>query len=68
MKNIAAYALLVLGGNSEPTVDDVARLLNEAGAPHDIKELETLIQCLAGRPFHEIVTVGLENMAQKNAP
>lgn len=35
MKHVAAYALLVLGGNPVPEPDQVAALLKEAGVTAD---------------------------------
>ena len=32
MKHIAAFALLVLGGNAAPTAADVEKVLKDAGA------------------------------------
>jgi ribosomal protein L12E/L44/L45/RPP1/RPP2 len=35
MKYVAAYALLVLGGKSEPSVADIEKVLKEAGIKSD---------------------------------
>ena len=43
MKHIAAYALLVLGGKSDPSAADVEKVLKEAGAKADSNQIDTLI-------------------------
>lgn len=58
MKYIAAYALLVLGGNAAPKAADVEKVLKEAGIKSDAEHVERLISNLAGKPFHELVKNG----------
>merc|ERR1712195_132622 len=43
MKHIAAYCLLVLGGNKAPTADDVSKLLKDCGATADADNLKTFM-------------------------
>lgn len=59
MKHIAAYALLVLGGNAEPSAADVEKVLKEAGAKADADKVKALIEALKGKKFHELVGEGL---------
>jgi large subunit ribosomal protein LP2 len=59
MKHVAAYALLVLGGNNEPSAEDVNKVLKEAGTKADEAAVAKLISALKGKAFHEIVTSGL---------
>lgn len=58
MKYIAAYALLVLGGNASPKAADVEKVLKEAGIKSEAEHVEKLITALAGKPFHELVASG----------
>lgn len=58
MKYIAAYALLVLGGNAEPSAADVEKVLKEAGIKAEADHLERLVSALKGKPFHELVSSG----------
>ena len=60
MKHIAAYALLVLGGNESPSAADVEKLLKEAGVKADSEEIETMLSKFGGKQFHELVSGGLE--------
>jgi large subunit ribosomal protein LP2 len=63
MKYIAAYALLVLGGKTEPAVADVEKVLKEAGIKADTDHAERLVSALKGRPFHELVSAGKAKMS-----
>ena len=54
MKHIAAYALCVLGGKAEPSVEDVKKVLSEAGAKVDDEQLNKLIEELKGKSLHEV--------------
>jgi len=58
MKYIAAYALLVLGGNAAPKAADVEKVLKEAGIKSEADHVERVITALAGKPFHELVKNG----------
>lgn len=63
MKYIAAYALLVLGGNATPKAADVEKVLKEAGIKSEAEHIERLITALAGKPFHELVQAGNAKLA-----
>ena len=63
MKYIAAYALLVLGGNAEPKAADVEKVLKEAGIKSEAEHVERLITALKGKTFHEAVAAGLAKFA-----
>lgn len=43
MKHIAAYLLLVLGGNASPSVEDVTSVISACGGEADSAQIETLI-------------------------
>ena len=63
MKHIAAFALLVLGGNENPSAADVEKVLKEAGVKADSEKIEAMISAFNGRNFHEMVAGGLAKMA-----
>lgn len=63
MKYIAAYALLVLGGKSDPTTADIEKVLKEAGIKADNEHSERLITALKGKAFHELVESGKKKMS-----
>jgi large subunit ribosomal protein LP2 len=58
MRHIAAYAMLVLGGNEEPTAADIAKVLKEAGVAADEDKSNALCEALKGKPFHTLVEEG----------
>jgi large subunit ribosomal protein LP2 len=63
MKYIAAYALLVLGGNATPSAADVEKVLKEAGIKSESEHVERLVSALAGKTFHELVASGSAKLA-----
>ena len=63
MKYIAAYALVVLGGNSAPKAADVEKVLKEAGIKSEADKVEKVITSLAGKPFHELVKSGTAKLS-----
>ena len=63
MKYIAAYALLVLGGNAQPKAADVEKVLKEAGIKSEADHVERLIKALEGKTFHELVKSGTAKLS-----
>ena len=43
MKLLAAYLLLVLGGNATPTAEDVTKVVTSVGGEVDEEQLNTLL-------------------------
>ncbi|KAJ8613944.1 hypothetical protein CTAYLR_008782 [Chrysophaeum taylorii] len=62
MKHVAAYALLVLGGTEQPTVDDLKRVLSACDGEADEAQLEKLVADLSEKNFAELVDSGLEKI------
>ena len=60
MKHIAAFALLVLGGNASPSAADVEKVLTAAGVKADSGKVAALVESLSGKNFHEVVAEGLK--------
>ena len=67
MKHIAAFALLVLGGNEQPTAADVEKVLKDSGVKADSEKIATMIAAFNGRNFHQMVEQGLAKMATMGA-
>ena len=63
MKHLAAFALLVLGGNENPKKADVEKLLKAAGVAADSEKIEAMLKAFEGKKFNEAVTEGLAKMA-----
>ena len=63
MKHIAAFALLVLGGNENPTAADVEKLLKDSGVKADSEKIEKMVAAFEGKKFNEMVAGGLAKLA-----
>jgi len=55
---LAAYMLLVAGGNATPSAADVKALLSTAGIVVDEERLTTLLGELSGKSIEELVAAG----------
>jgi ribosomal protein L12E/L44/L45/RPP1/RPP2 len=64
MKEMAAYLMLVLGGNTSPTADDVTTALSTVGVEPDSEQLGKLISELEGKDLDEVLASG-ETMLAK---
>ncbi len=58
MKAIAAYVLLILGGNATPSAEEVASLIGTAGGEADTDKIATLLADLEGKDIHELLAKG----------
>ena len=58
MKHIAAYLLLVLGGNESPSAEDVQKALSSVGVEVDDSVLSKLIADLDGKSLSELLEEG----------
>ena len=58
MRHLAAYILLVVGGNLSPSAEEVALLLDSAGIAVDPERLSHLIVELKGKGLEELVALG----------
>merc|ERR1719362_2658447 len=63
MKHLAAYCLLVLGGNSSPSKKDVQDLLKSSGVEADDESLTTMINKLEGKSIPELIAEGNKSLA-----
>ena len=68
MKHLAAYCLLILGGNNHPTVDDVEKLLKAAGVKSDPESLATCIEQVGKAEVHEHIANGMKKMTAASGP
>lgn len=64
MKHMAAYLMLVLGGNDAPTADDVTKVLSSVGVEADADQLNKLISELEGKDLSEVLESGTELLAK----
>ncbi|KAI3905003.1 hypothetical protein MKW92_014991 [Papaver armeniacum] len=64
MKVIAAYLLAVLGGNKEPTAEDIKDILGSVGAADDADDkIELLFSQVKGKDLTELIARGREKFA-----
>lgn len=58
MRHLATYLLLVAGGNTSPTADDVSNALSEVGVEVDTERLNILIAEMSGKDLEELIAAG----------
>ncbi|MCJ1419793.1 60S acidic ribosomal protein P2 [Xylographa parallela] len=63
MKHLAAYLLLGLGGNTEPSAEDIKGVLESVGIDADEDRLEKLIGELKGKDLQELIAEGSSKLA-----
>jgi large subunit ribosomal protein LP2 len=63
MRNVAAYLLLTLGGNANPTAEDIKGLLGSVGIETDNERVEKLISELSGKNIDEVIAKGVGKLA-----
>ncbi|KAL4908577.1 60s acidic ribosomal protein-domain-containing protein [Aspergillus multicolor] len=68
MKHLAAYLLLTLGGNTEPSANDIKEVLASVGIEADEDRLAHLLTELQGRDFDELITEGTAKLATVGGP
>jgi len=64
MKHVAAYLLLVLGGNDSPSADDVSKALSSVGVEVDQERLDALMKDLEGKDLNELMESGTAMLAK----
>ena len=64
MRHLAAYLLLVSGGNATPSAEDVKTLLGEAGIEVNEERLTQLLGDLEGKDLAEIIAEGKEKLVK----
>ena len=63
MKHLAAYLLLVLGGNESPSADDVTNALATVGIETDPEAMDRLLVDLEGKDIDSLIASGSKLMA-----
>ena len=63
MKYIAAYLLLVLGGNKTPSADDVKGVLSSVGVEAEEDKLTKLLGDLKDKNIDEVLESGLQKLS-----
>ncbi|KAL4735689.1 hypothetical protein BDV11DRAFT_195501 [Aspergillus similis] len=63
MKHLAAYLLITLGGNIDPSADDIREVLASVGIDADEDRLAQLLNNLRGTDIHELIAEGTSKLA-----
>jgi len=63
MKYLAAYLLLVQGGNASPSASDITSLLESVGSEVDASRLSGLLAELEGKSVEELIAEGNTKLA-----
>jgi len=58
MKVLAAYLLLVLGGNKNPTAADIRKVLESVSVTADDERIESLLTEMKGKKVEEVIAAG----------
>ena len=62
MQEVAAYCLLVLGGNDSPSADDIKGVLTAAGAEPSDDSISALVGDLEGKSINDLLAAGMEKV------
>ncbi|KAF4660047.1 60S acidic ribosomal protein [Perkinsus olseni] len=62
MKYVAAYLMAVLGGNDEPTEEDVKNILSSVDAECDDEMLAKFFAQVKGKNVQEMIATGLTKL------
>ncbi|PON83152.1 hypothetical protein TorRG33x02_211260 [Trema orientale] len=63
MKVVAAYLLALLGGNPNPSADDIKHILGSVGAEADEDKIKLLLSSVEGKDISELIAAGREKLA-----
>ena len=63
MKHLAAYLLLKLGGNAEPTKEDITQALSAVGVQVDTARLDQMMSDLQGKDLDAVLAEGKDMLA-----
>jgi ribosomal protein L12E/L44/L45/RPP1/RPP2 len=62
MQEAAAYILLVLGGNSTPSADDVKKVITATGAEANDESIATLVGDMEEKSVNDLFSEGMEKL------
>ncbi|KAG6501030.1 60S acidic ribosomal protein P2B-like [Zingiber officinale] len=63
MKIVAAYLLAVLGGNPNPSANDIRSILESVGAEAEDKRINHFLAEVKGKDITEVIAAGREKFA-----
>ena len=63
MRYIAAYMLAALGGNENPTKDDIEKILGSVAIKADSDRIDHVLKELKGKNLETLIKEGMEKLA-----
>jgi len=63
MKHLAAYLLLTLGGNTNPSAKDIKKVLSSVGIEADSDRLDALLANVEGKDINELIAEGASKLS-----
>ncbi|XP_029911749.1 60S acidic ribosomal protein P2-like [Myripristis murdjan] len=63
MRYVAAYLLAALGGNANPSAQDIKDILGSVGIEADDERLNKVISELNGKDIEEVLNAGMSKLA-----
>ncbi|XP_013786400.1 60S acidic ribosomal protein P2-like [Limulus polyphemus] len=63
MRYVAAYLLSVLGGNKNPSSEDIEKILGSVGIEAEKQKLDKVIKELKGKDVNEVMEEGRSKLA-----
>ncbi|CAM9015286.1 hypothetical protein WICANDRAFT_82444 [Wickerhamomyces anomalus NRRL Y-366-8] len=63
MKYLAAYLLLLQGGNTAPSVSDIKEILETVGSEVEESRITSLLSSLEGKSIEEVIAEGSSKLA-----
>ncbi len=67
MRYLAAYLLLVIGGNATPSAEDITNVVTSAGGEADAERIASLLAELEGKDIHELIAAGETKLSSVTA-
>ena len=58
MRHLAVYLMLVVGGNTQPTAEDISNVLAQAGMESDPARVAALLAELVGKDVNQSIALG----------
>eukprot|EP00052_Salpingoeca_macrocollata_P004232 m.40169 g.40169 ORF g.40169 m.40169 type:complete len:114 (+) comp14078_c0_seq4:85-426(+) len=63
MRYVAAYLLLALGGNANPSADDIKKVLSSVGIDADKEKLDKVVSELKDKKLEDLIKEGSAKLA-----
>merc|ERR1711907_274305 len=68
MKAIAVYLLAIMGGNRNPTVPDLQKILASVNATADEEDLKQVVDEPVSKSIYDVMDAGVSKLCSSGAP